>query len=152
MSSSHTFQPHVTVAAVAERDGRFLIVREPIHGRMVLNQPAGHVEDGESFIAAVIRETKEETRWDFEPQGLVGLYRWRTPDRSRTFIRACFHGPVTGCDEHAVLDPAIDSVHWLSAQALQQRRQEHRSPLVPTCLNDYLAGKRYPLDLLTDLP
>lgn len=151
MSTAHTFQPHVTVAAVTERDGRFLFVRESVHGRQVLNQPAGHVEDGESFIEAVIRETREETCWDFDPQGLVGLYRWRTQDRSKTFIRVCFHGPVTGFDEQATRDPVIDSVHWLSARELQQRQPEHRSPLVAACLADYLAGKRYPLDLLIDL-
>ena len=150
--SAHTFFPHVTVAAVAERAGRFLIVREPVRGRMALNQPAGHVEDGESFVEAVIRETKEETGWAFAPEGLVGLYRWRTLDRSQTFVRVCFHGRAVAPDERAVLDPVIDSVHWLSAAQLHGRAEECRAPLVLACLDDYLAGKRYPLDLLGDLP
>ena len=146
------FHPHATVACIAERHGRFLMVREPVRGNMVLNQPSGHLEDGESLMEAVIRETREETRWGFMPQGLVGVYRWRIQDGSMTFLRVCFHGQVTEHDENLSLDPAIDSVHWLTADQLRARSAQCRSPMVLTCLEDYLAGKRYPLELLVDLP
>jgi ADP-ribose pyrophosphatase YjhB (NUDIX family) len=142
--------PRVTVAAVVERNGRFLLVEEDDAGRRVVNQPAGHLEAGESLIQAVRRETLEETGWDFEPTALVGLYRWVHPTRGLTFLRACFAGALTARHPDRPLDPDILTTVWLDRAALARRPL--RSPMVLRCVDDYLAGRRYPLDLLADLP
>lgn len=146
------WKPRLTVAAIIEQWGRFLLVEETIDGKVVLNQPAGHVEDGESIIDAVIRETLEETAWEFRPQSLVGLYRWVHPDGD-TYLRAAFHGEVVTHYPDQALDPDIDRVRWMKLSELQQAEAEDRfrSPLVMRCLRDYLAGRRYPLELLQDV-
>ena len=133
--------PDVTVAAVTETAGKFLVVEERIHGRRVLNQPAGHVEDGETLLAAVVREAREETAWQFEPRALVGIYHWRNP-RGQGFLRFAFSGAVSAHDPRQALDRAIIATHWLSPQELRQRAPELRSPLVLRCIEDYLAGTR----------
>lgn len=143
--------PHVTVAAVAERDGRFLLVEEHRGGRDVLNQPAGHLEPGESLLQAVVRETLEETAWEFVPHGLVGLYRWVHPDNGETFLRATFHGELTRWHSQRELDPDISRTLWLDAGELAAAASRLRSPLVLTAVQDYLAGCRYPLALLREL-
>jgi ADP-ribose pyrophosphatase YjhB (NUDIX family) len=141
--------PRVTVAAVVERQNRFLMVREGIDGQLVHNQPAGHLEDGESLLAAVCREVKEETAWTFRPEGLVGIYRWRMPDGGRTYLRFCFHGGCADHDPGQPLDEGIAEAAWLSREALADAPL--RSPLVLRCLDDYLAGRRLPLNALQDL-
>lgn len=141
--------PRTTVAAVIERDQQFLMVEEMIGSELKLNQPAGHLEDGESLIEAVIRETLEETAWQFFPESLVGIYRWRHQPSQNTYIRFCFAGSL-GANLDTPLDTDIHQAVWLDANTIQQRRFQFRSPLVEQCLQDYLAGKRYPLDLLTD--
>jgi 8-oxo-dGTP pyrophosphatase MutT (NUDIX family) len=144
------WKPNTTVACLAERDGRFLLVEETIGGHTVINQPAGHLEEGESLVQAVIRETLEETGWVFEPQALVGIYRWRSPGENLTFLRYCFTGVCTAHDPDHPLDPQIDRAVWLSVEEL--RGMEHlRSPMVMRCIDDYLAGSRHSLDLLVDL-
>ena len=140
-----------TVAAVAERDGRFLLVQERAARRVVLNQPAGHLEDGESLLEAVIRETREETARKFVPQSLIGLYLWRGP-AGRTILRIAFAGIVGERDESAPLDRAILRTLWLGRPELMARAAEHRSPLVLRCIDDYLAGTRHPLAMLQHLP
>jgi 8-oxo-dGTP pyrophosphatase MutT (NUDIX family) len=145
------WKPHVTVAAVAEDGGRFLLVEEYIDGRALLNQPAGHLEEGENLLAAVIRETLEETAWHFQPTALVGLYRWRQPDKGSTFLRATFSGRCTGHDPGRRLDADIRCVHWLSPQEIRQQSASLRSPMVLRSLEDYLAGHAYPLTLLNDV-
>ncbi|HBX60249.1 MAG TPA: NUDIX hydrolase [Methylophaga sp.] len=125
------------------------MVEEEINGKMTLNQPAGHLEDGESLIEAVIRETLEETAWQFTPESLIGIYRWRHQQTENTYIRFCFSGSV-GEKLDRPLDTDIHQAVWLDADTIKQRRSQFRSPLVEQCLQDYLAGKRYPLDLLTD--
>ena len=142
------WKPSVTVAAVIERDGRFLFVEERIDGRRVLNQPAGHLDPGESLVAACRREVMEETAHHFEPAGLVGVYRWHYAAKDVTFLRFCFHGSP-GKAERRPLDKEIVQVHWLSADELRARKAEHRSPLVQRCVDDYLAGRRFPLDLFS---
>ena len=141
--------PRATVAAVVERDGRFLLVEERIDGRLVLNQPAGHLDPGESIIDACRREVLEETAHHFEPQALVGIYRWVYAKKDVTFLRFCFCGRVTGMDAGRKLDKGIVAAPWLTAAELEARKGDHRSPLVEKCVADFLAGKRYPLDLFS---
>ena len=143
------WKPAVTVAAVIERGGRFLFVEERIDGRLVLNQPAGHLDPGESLVAACRREVLEETAHDFEPRSLVGVYRWHYAAKDVTFLRFCFAGEVTGQDPSRTLDTEIVRLHWLTPAELAARKADHRSPLVARSVADYLAGKRYPLDLLS---
>jgi len=145
------WKPHVTVAAVAERDGRFLLVEEEIEGRLVVNQPAGHLDPGESLVDAAVRETLEETAWHFVPQALIGVYRWVNPDNEATFVRFTFAGEVADHEPQRPLDKEIRRVLWLGIDELDARAGELRSPLVRRAIDDYRAGRRYPLDLLLDL-
>lgn len=142
---------HVTVAAVSERNGRFLIVEETIEGHMRLNQPAGHLEVGESLHQAVIRETLEETACTFIPEALVGVYLWKKPDLDLTYLRVAFCGAMSEPNINQQLDAGIERAIWLQRNELLQRESEWRSPLVLRCIDDYLAGQRYPLSLLTSL-
>ena len=145
------WKPDVTVAAVAERDGRFLFVEERASGRVVVNQPAGHLEDGETFIEAVIRETLEETAWQFQPTAVVGVYVWRPEHQSKTFLRVAFAGELGDHDPARPLDTGILRTRWLSRAELVSPRLRLRSPLVTQCVDDYLAGARYPLSLINHL-
>lgn len=143
--------PHLTVAAIIEQQGHFLMVEEAADGRKVLNQPAGHVEEHESITQAVIRETREEAGVHFTPQWITGIYRWANPDTHITYLRICFCGPALEIEPKPVLDKAIEATHWLSHVQLQQRAGQTRSPLVLKCVADYLQGQRYPLNLLCEL-
>jgi len=145
------WNPEVTVAAIAEVDGRFLIVEERISGRLVLNQPAGHLEDHESLVEAVIRETREETAWRFHPEALVGVYLWRNPDNERTFMRFAFCGTADGHDPTQPLDIGIVRAAWMTHEQLLAQPARLRSPLVLRCLEDFLVGKRQPLDSVATL-
>lgn len=147
-----SWKPRVTVAVIAEQRGRFLMVEEHADGRICFNQPAGHLEDRESLVDAVVRECLEETAWHFEPQALVGIYRWRNPDSDATFLRATFSGRCLQRDPGRRLDTEIIAAHWLSADDIRARVDRLRSPLVLQSMDDYLRGKRYPLDILVDLP
>ena len=142
------WKPSVTVAAVIERDGRFLLIQERIRDQLVLNQAAGHLDPGESLAAACRREAMEETAHHFEPTALVGIYRWRDPRKDFTFLRFAFRGQV-GAAENRPLDKEIVGVHWLTPQEIRARRAEHRSPLVQQCVDDFLAGSSYPLDVFS---
>jgi 8-oxo-dGTP pyrophosphatase MutT (NUDIX family) len=143
--------PKITVAAIAETDGRFLLVEERINQRLVFNQPAGHVERGESLLTAVIRETREETAWRFEPKSLIGVYLWRSPDSGVTTMRFAFSGSVDDHQPAQALDHGIVCTHWLSPTDLREREERLRSPLVMRCIEDYLNGKRQPLTLVGHL-
>src|SRR5271170_547765 len=138
------WKPEVTVAAVSERDGRFLLVEERIRGRLVLNQPAGHLEEGESLLHAVVRETLEETAWGFEPQWLLGVYLWRSK-LQHTTLRFAFIGTVDHFAPDRVLDPPVIATHWLSREAVAAQSERLRTPLVLRCIDDYLDGRRSPL-------
>jgi 8-oxo-dGTP pyrophosphatase MutT (NUDIX family) len=144
-------KPDITVAAVTENDGRFLVVEERINRRLVFNQPAGHVERGESLLAAVIREVREETAWRFEPLALIGTYLWRSPTSGVTTMRFAFSGKVDDHDARQRLDHGIVRTHWLSRDDLRQREPRLRSPLVLRCVEDYLLGRRQPLDSVASL-
>ena len=145
---SEIWRPSVTVAAVIERGGRFLLVEERIDGRIVLNQPAGHLDPGESLLAAYRREVLEETAHRFEPSGLVGIYRWHYAAREVTFLRFCFSGQIKGVEDRA-LDREIVALHWLTEGEVKSRQAEHRSPLVQKCVDDFVAGRHFPLDVLS---
>jgi len=140
------WNPDVTVAAVVMRDGRYLVVEERISGRLVLNQPAGHLEDGETLVEAVIREAREETAWRFAPQALVGIYLWRNPLNGRSFLRFAFCGEVDDHRPRQALDKGIVRALWLTQAELAAQATRLRSPLVMRCIEDYLSGKRQPLD------
>ncbi len=142
------WRPSVTVAAVIERDGKFLFVEERIDGRLVLNQPAGHLDPGESLAAACAREVLEETAHRFQPTGLVGVYRWHYAAKDVTFLRFCFRGSIFAEDKGRKLDKEIVKLHWLSPAELESRKADHRSPLVKKCVEDFLAGRNFPLQLL----
>ena len=146
-----SWRPDLTVAAIIERNGRFLFVEERVGPRMVFNQPAGHVERGEHLIEAVIRETLEETAWTFVPQWLLGVYMWDAPDRQRSFLRVAFGGDVHSYDPHRKLDRGILRTVWLSRDELVTRAERLRSPMVLRCVDDFLADRRYPLDLLQQI-
>ena len=141
--------PRTTVAAVIEQDNQFLMVEEEINGRLMLNQPAGHLEHGEGVITAVIRETQEETAWTVKPTALVGIYRWIAPNQT-TFMRYCFTADAVAHDAAQILDTDITRALWLSAAEIEVRQADLRSPLVLDCLRDYQAGRRYPLSLLVN--
>lgn len=146
-----TLKLDLTVAAIAERDRCFLVVQERAARRIVLNQPAGHLEDGESLIEAVVRETREETGRRFEPESVTGIYLWRGPGE-RTVLRVAFAGRVGERDQSQALDRAILRTDWLGRDELAARAGELRSPLVLRCIDDYLLGIRYPLALLNHVP
>ena len=145
------WKPHATVAAVIEHQGRFLMVEENADGDIVYNQPAGHLDPGESLVQAAIRETREETAWGFRPQAIVGIYRWHHEPTDRTYLQICFTGSCHDHEPDQALDDGILQALWLSRDELQARSDRLRSPLVMRCIDDYLAGHRYPLDLLSDL-
>lgn len=144
-------KPEITVAAIAEDDGRFLVVEERINQRLVFNQPAGHVEHGESLLMAVVREVREETAWRFEPQSVIGVYLWQSPDSGVTTMRFAFSGSVDDHRAGQALDNGIVATHWLSRDELQDRERRLRSPLVMRCIDDYLEGKRLPIEAIGHL-
>ncbi len=141
----------VTVAAVIERDGRFLLVEERVGGRLVLNQPAGHLEHGESLLAAVSREAFEETGHRFSPTHVVGFYLWRAEETGTTYLRVAFCGTAEPPATPPTLDEGIVGVHWLSRAQILSRATGLRSPMVLRCCDDYAAGRRFSLDCLTHL-
>jgi 8-oxo-dGTP pyrophosphatase MutT (NUDIX family) len=142
------WKPSATVAAVVERNGRFLLVEERIDGGLVLNQPAGHLDPNESLVAACRREVLEETAHRFEPTALVGIYRWHYAPQDVTFLRFCFRGRIEGVENRS-LDREIAALHWLSREELAARRADHRSPLVQRCVDDYIAGRQFPLEVFS---
>ncbi|MES9938349.1 MAG: NUDIX hydrolase [Sedimenticola sp.] len=147
-----TWLPRTTVATIAEKDGRFLTVEETTrNGQIVFNQPAGHLEEHESLIDAVIRETREETAWGFIPQGLVGIYRWQVPPDGDTYVRFCFFGECHDHQPDQPLDRGIIQATWMTREELASKGRQLRSPMVLTCIDDYLEGRRFSLDILNDL-
>ena len=142
------WKPNVTVAAVIERDGKFLLVEEETSQGLRFNQPAGHWEANETLSAATIREALEESAYDFEPKFLIGIYRWHAPESDTTYLRFAFGGSVTAHHPELKLDEGIVRAVWLTIDEIRANQARHRSPLVLRCCEDYLAEKRYPLDLL----
>lgn len=145
-------RPRVTVASVLERDGSFLLVEETIRQRHVLNQPAGHLELHETLVDAVVRETLEETGWQFRPTHLTGIYRWSNHEANITYVRFCFTGELLKHEANRPLDKGIIRALWLSPEQIRSGTLPVRSPLVLRCIEDYLAGQRFDLDLITEMP
>lgn len=146
------WQPFVTVAAVIEKENKFLLVEEKINGENLLNQPAGHWEKNETLIEAVIRETLEETAWYFQPEYLLGIYRWQLPNQQeQCYLRFAFTGKLLDKDTGRKLDPPIITTTWMTKNQLLAEQHRHRSPQVLRCVEDYLAGKRFPLDCLVNV-
>ena len=141
--------PHVTVAAIIHKDGKFLLVEETVNGERVINQPAGHLENNESFIDAVIRETLEETRFEFKPLFITGIYRW-IHDNGETYVRVCFAGDVIKEHTELKLDTGIESAIWLTEDEVKKHTRL-RSVLVGKSIEDFLAGQNYPLGLIQDI-
>ena len=139
----------VTVAAVIEADGRFLLVEEIHDGRRVLNQPAGHLDPDESLIDACVREVMEETAHRFVPEALIGVYRYRYEPQEITYLRFAFSGRSMGAEAGRALDTEIVRTHWLTRAEVASRSAEHRTPLVMQCIDDHLAGRHYPLTVLS---
>ena len=142
------WKPNVTVAAVVERDGRFLVVEEETDDGLRFNQPAGHLDEGESLVQAAAREALEETAYQFRPEFLVGIYQWPRPAGDITYLRFAFGGAITGFDPDRPLDSGIVRAVWMSLDELRATRERHRSPLILQCCEDYIAGRRFPLDLI----
>ncbi len=142
------WKPHVTVAAVIEKDGRFLLVEETTDNGLMFNQPAGHLEPGEDLITAVKREVMEETAWQFEPEALVAVQLWRKAPESPSFVRFCFTGTALNHNPNLELDTEITATHWLSRDEIVARHERLRSPLVVKSVDAYLQGTRYSLNLL----
>lgn len=140
---------HVTVAAVIEDGQRFLMIEENSEGRRVINQPAGHLEEDESLLDAVVREVLEETTRDFQADAVTGIYLYPSEENGTTYLRICFSGQVTGAHPELSLDEDIISAGWMTREEIEKRQAELRSPLVLKCIDDYLAGVRYPLDLIS---
>lgn len=144
-----TWKPHATVAAIIERDNKFLMVEENIDGNHVYNQPAGHLEPDESLIEATIREAREETAWCFQPEALVGIYLWKHTKTNQSFLRFAFCGSCSDHKPDQALDTEIITALWLSHDELKKQPSKCRSPLVLKCIEDYLSGKRHPLDTVS---
>ncbi len=145
------WKPHATVAAIIERDNKFLMVEELIQGEQVINQPAGHLDPDESLLEAAIRETQEETAWQFIPEAITGIYLWKHPDNGESFLRVAFCGSCKNHNVSQALDDGIQAAVWKTRDELMQQQQKLRSPMVINCIDDYLAGKRFPMDLLITL-
>lgn len=142
------WKPHVTVAAVIEREGRFLLVEERTGNGLKFNQPAGHLEENESLLDAVRREVYEETAWQFEPEALISIQLWRRNPKQPSYLRYCFTGHCHSHNPHQSLDDGIIAAHWLSQDEINARAKRMRSPLVQIAVEEYLRGERYPLNLL----
>jgi len=144
------WKPNVTVAAIVEDNGRFLLVEEEADGALVLNQPAGHLDPGETLLDAVVRETIEESAWHIEPDALIGVYRWPHPNKDITYLRFAFSAHAMRHDASRPLDKEIRRVLWLTPDEVTAEASRHRSPQVQRCIDDYRSGSRYPLALLKE--
>lgn len=142
------WKPHVTVAAVIEREQKFLLVEEHTPRGLQFNQPAGHFEENEDLVAAIKREVTEETAWHFEPEHLISVQLWRRSPQEDTFIRVCFSGQCHSYNPNQALDEGIIATHWLSRDEIAANSHRLRSPLVLISVDNYLRGQRYPLTLL----
>ena len=145
------WQPDVTVATVVVADGRLLCVEERVNGRLVINQPAGHLEPDESLADAALRETREETGWDVRLTAFLGAYQWKAEETGRHYLRFAFAAEPDRHDPSRTLDEGIVQALWLTPDELLARRDQHRSPLVWQVVSDHLAGQRTPLSVLQHL-
>ena len=151
MEGEHMYPTDLTVAAVVEQDGRYLLVEEYAKGNVVLTQPGGHVESNESPEAAVVRETFEETGCHVECRELIGVYLWIHPQTRQQFLRIAYVAEFLSCDEDQPLDDGIIARCWLDRDELEQRQGSLRTPIVLRCIHDYEAGYRQSDTLLSSM-
>ena len=145
------WMPHATVAAIVEDDGKFLLVEEITDRGNRFNQPAGHLEDNETLIEAVIRETLEETAYSFKPESLLGIYHWRHEHNDTTYLRFAYIGSVSNHQPNLALDEGIVRAVWMTAEEMRNNAILMRSPQVLRCVEDYLIGQQFPLSVVTHL-
>jgi len=147
-TSDSPWPPHMVVASVVEKDNRFLLVFENDDGRHVYNQPAGHWDHGETIQEAAIRETLEETGWEIKLNYIIGQYQYQSPHNHITYFRTAF--AATAIQQVSdKLDKEIIEAVWLSYDEIIERREQMRSPLVIRVIDDYLAGKKLPLSMIS---
>lgn len=144
------WSPHITVAAIIENKGQFLLVKEDIRGEIIYNQPAGHLEDLESPAEAVVREALEETGWDVKAQHLCCVQLWRNNANSQSFLRFSFVCKTIQHHPELKLDVGILEAQWFSREQISQLKL--RSPMILDSIDRYLDGQQYPLDLIHHLP
>ena len=145
------WKPNVTVAAIIERDGHFLLVEEEADGAVLVNQPAGHLEYGETLLDAARREVREETGHEFEPASVVGVYLYPNPRVDIVYLRFCFAGSAKVPSGQVQLDEGIIRTLWLNREEIGELGERLRSDMVTRCIDDYLAGRRYSLEMLNHL-
>ena len=143
------WMPHVTVATIVEKNGEFLMVEEDLHGDKILNQPAGHLDKGETLVEAAIRETREESAWLVEISHLIEFAQWTSPNSDTHFLRACFAGIAIEHYPKQPLDDGIIRSLWMSRDEVAENAHRLRSPLVLNHIDHYIAGKRYDLDFFS---
>jgi len=147
MASKH----HITVACVVQRDGKFLFVEETVGGNLVLNQPSGHWEDGETLVEGAIREGLEETGWELRATALLGIYEYEPPGLGYGFLRFAFLADAVRHHADRPLDDGIACAVWMTADELRAASARHRSPMVQRAVDDALAGKALPLSFIAHL-
>lgn len=145
------WMPHATVAAIVEDNGKFLLVEETTDRGNRFNQPAGHLEDNETLIEAVMRETLEETAYTFNPTELLGIYHWKHEHNDTTYLRFAYIGKVSEHQPERALDEGIIRSVWMTVDEIRSKATLMRSPQVLTCIEDYLSGQRFPLSVVTHL-
>lgn len=143
-----SWAPHITVATVIERDNRFLLVYEESDGRNVYNQPAGHLEPDETLAEAAVRETLEETAWNIKLTGVVGVNLYTAPSNNVTYFRTTFIGDLISHDPNRRLDEGIIDAVWLSYEEILEKKDQLRSPMTLKIIEDYLSGRRFPLEVV----
>ena len=146
------WRPHVTVATIVPERGRFLLVEEEVRGQVLFNQPAGHLDPGESLIQAAVRETLEETGWDVEPTALVLVQQWVNPRHERHFVRFTFAADPVRHHPQRPLDAGILHAHWLTRGQIADLGERLRSPMILASIDAWLGGQRLPLAALQYLP
>ncbi len=146
------WRPHVTVACIVADGERYLMVEEEVNGRLVYNQPAGHLDDGESLAAAALRETLEETGWTVELQHLIGVHQWRSTEHGEAVVRFSFAARALSHDPDRPLDTDIRRALWLTRAEIAALGERLRSPMILQSIDLWLGGQRLPLEVMSHLP